>query len=114
MPSASFSSPVAGAQLNAHAGQYRRTPEKSDPIRFALTDTGTVGSGRKELRTKEGHENGAYRLRRARHKGSSRKRSHATLRARAPLSRARAAVAGGHQAKEREIGRSREGPSPSP
>ena len=49
---------------------------------------------------KRGSQSGVYRLRRARHKGSSRQLSRAALRAGAPLSHARAAVAGGHGAKE--------------
>ena len=46
---------VAGLHLDARAGQRRLSAEKAHPIRVALTDTRGVGSGRKELRTKEDH-----------------------------------------------------------
>jgi hypothetical protein len=97
-------------QLDARAGETGIARQKADPIRVALGDTGSVGSRRKGLRTKEGRTRDVYRLRWVRHKGSSRERSRAARGAGAPLSRTRTAVGGGDQGTEK--GERRKPPAP--
>lgn len=89
---------ITGPQLDGHARHVRLPAE--NPISFASPSPTPEASAPGGAENERGVRHGAYRLRRARHKRPTRRRSHAALRGRVPLSRALAAVGEGHQANE--------------